>query len=132
MPGSSVAGGAGYCGGGAYRSGSNGDVGGTDGGSGQNSTSNPGGVGSGFNISSIPVRGFTVRYKQIKKFLAMTYFLCSPGSGGITQVYYGGGGGGLLVDGEGPLPPGSRGGQGYGAGGADSPGNAGVIVVYYN
>ena len=63
----------------------------------------------------------------------MTCFLGSPGSGGITQKSFGGGGGGLLVDGEGPPSPASRGGQGYGAGGVgDSAGNAGVIVVYYN
>ena len=66
----------------------------------------------------------------------MRYFLCSPGSGGLTQDKYGGGGGGLLVDGEGPPPPNSHGGQGYGAGGgsnsAGNVGNAGVILIYYS
>ena len=53
-------GGAGYCGGGGgHDTGAGG--GGTNGASGQNSTYYPGGVGSGFNLTSIPVKGFTIR-----------------------------------------------------------------------
>ena len=61
--GSSGTEGAGYCGGGG-NSGSNsisGGGGGTNGGNGQNGTNYPGGVGSGLNLSSIPVKGFTIR-----------------------------------------------------------------------
>ena len=76
QPGESVtsqSGGAGYCGGGGglYYTGSaleSGD-GGTDGASGKNSTNYPGGVGSGFNLASIPVNGFTLRYQQLKSVL---------------------------------------------------------------
>ena len=61
----------------------------------------------------------------------MTFFFCSPGSGGIATR--GGGGGGLLVDGEGPPSPANHHAKGYGAGGVwGNTGNAGVIVVYYN
>ena len=48
-----------------YGSGSNGGGGGTYGGSSQNCTSSPGDVVSGFNVTSVPVKAFTVRYKQI-------------------------------------------------------------------
>ena len=53
-------GGAGYSGGGdGYYGCCDSAYGGSDGGNGQNSTNYPGGVGSGLNLSSIPVKGFT-------------------------------------------------------------------------
>ena len=95
-------GGAGYSGGGGgnynYISGG---YGGANGGDGQDSAyGDPGGAGSGFDISTI----------------SLTKFSLSPGAGGQRGSQYGGGGGGLMVDGAGPQKT-VHDGQGYGGGG---------------
>ena len=110
---SSYAGGSGYSGGGAYYS-----DGGSDGGYGESYSSYPGGSGSGLNVTSIPVQGFTL----------------NPGDGGSAYSDYGGGGGGLLIDGEGP-GDGSYSGNGFGGGGSgyyDDYAKPGVIICDFN
>jgi len=94
---------AGYSGGGADCSTcpSPGGDGGSDGADGGDSIDNVGGQGSGFDISSIPLRNIAL----------------SPGSGGKGGDSSGGGGGGVLVDGNGPSGGGEEHGDGYGAGG---------------
>ena len=107
-----TSGGTGYCGGGGGGYGppsASGGSGGSDGSngrggdSGQGGIAGYGGIGSGFDISQIPL---------------LQNFILSPGGGGGYYGSYGGGGGGVLVDGQGPDGRELKGrGQGYGGGG---------------
>ena len=105
----------GYSGGGGVGIGSSpcGD-GGTDGGDGQRSDQAPGGKGSGIDVSTIPLKSFTLR----------------PGEGGYGYAEAGGGGG-VFINNEGPDDGvyGSRGeGYGGGGGGYDRGGSDGAIM----
>jgi len=93
-----VSGGDGYSGGGGgASSGYSGGSGGSNGGDGQDTSyGNPGGKGSGLDISTI----------------ALEHFKLTPAAGGENCGNCGGGGGGVLVDGQGP-----HNGESYGAGG---------------
>ena len=111
-------GGAGYSGGGGGAGYNNyGGDGGEDGGDGYDSSDgygNPGGAGSGLDISTIRLEHFSL----------------SPGVGGLRNSRYGGGGGGVMVDGSGPQET-VNDGQGYGGGGGGhvvSPGPGLVIL----
>ena len=108
-------GGAGYSGGGGYDSiGYGGGWGGTDGSEGRNGTY-VGGVGSGFDVSTIPTKSVEL----------------TPGDGGFgdNSPGGGGGGGGLMVNGQGPDDD-YHDGQGYGGGGTSYKGDGidGVII----
>ena len=95
-------GGDGYSGGGAM-SGIVGETGGSNGSDGGNSTSYPGGKGSGFDLG----------------LLSMKTFILTPGAGGQPRSSYGGGGGGVVVNGKVPGLSEYRG-LGFGGGAAYS------------
>ena len=122
-------GGDGYSGGGGYESnGHVGGVGGSGGSDGGNSSTFPGGKGSGFDLSLLTLKNF----------------ILTPGAGGQPRTpsrgvgpsrAYGGGGGGVAVNGKMPEVTSKYAGAGFGGGSADEysssgyPGYQGCVIV---
>ena len=109
-------GGAGYSGGGAYCNSCSGGTGGSGGLGGGNSTYNPGGKGSGFDLNVVDLKNF----------------ILTPGAGGQRYGSYGGGGGGgVAVNGKMPDVTSQFAGAGFGGGSAGSryPGYQGCVIL---